>query len=234
MTRLIVNADDFGLSAGVNAGIVTGHLDGIVTSTTLMVRRPAARDAARVAADLPRLGVGLHLDLGEWRFDGTDWQTTCWRVDLDDAAAVRREIDEQVELFLELVGHAPTHLDSHQHVHRAGQLVSAAVETAAARLGVPIRDSAGAPRFDGSFYGQDEAGRPYPELVSVDALVRIVAQLPADTTTEVSCHPAAALDFDAAYAGERLRELEVLCDPRVREALRAHDISLIHYGDLAS
>src|SRR4051794_39741974 len=69
---LIVNADDFGQSRGVNAGIVEAHERGVVTSASLMVRWPAAAEAAACARSHPRLAVGLHLDLGEWECrDGT-------------------------------------------------------------------------------------------------------------------------------------------------------------------
>ena len=60
MRRLIVNADDFGLSEGVDHGIVDAFSNGIVTSTSLMVRRPAARHAAELARLHTRLSVGLH------------------------------------------------------------------------------------------------------------------------------------------------------------------------------
>jgi hypothetical protein len=59
--RLTVNADDFGLSEGVNRGIVRG----IVTSTSLMVRGTAGPQASALARELPELSVGLHLDLAE-------------------------------------------------------------------------------------------------------------------------------------------------------------------------
>jgi predicted glycoside hydrolase/deacetylase ChbG (UPF0249 family) len=57
---LIVNGDDFGLSAGVNEGIIEAHASGILTSTSLMVRAPAAEQAAHAARDHPELSVGLH------------------------------------------------------------------------------------------------------------------------------------------------------------------------------
>jgi chitin disaccharide deacetylase len=63
---LIVNADDFGLSEGVNRGIIEAAEKGIVTSASLMVRQPAAAAAAAYARKLDRISVGLHLDLGEW------------------------------------------------------------------------------------------------------------------------------------------------------------------------
>src|SRR5260370_7598521 len=63
---LIVNADDFGQSFGVNQGIMEAHERGIVTSASLMVRWPAAREAAAYAKKHPRLSLGLHFDYGEW------------------------------------------------------------------------------------------------------------------------------------------------------------------------
>ena len=61
---VIVNADDFGRSRGVNRGIVEAHERGIVTSASLMVRWAAAADAAAYARMRPELSVGLHVDLG--------------------------------------------------------------------------------------------------------------------------------------------------------------------------
>ncbi len=61
--RLIVNADDFGRSRAVNEAVIRAHREGILTSASLMVNEPAAREAAALARDNPRLGVGLHLTL---------------------------------------------------------------------------------------------------------------------------------------------------------------------------
>ena len=85
---LIVNADDFGMSAGINRGIAEAHERGIVTSTSLMVRWPAAKDAAVYARARPALGVGLHLDLGEWMYRDGQWFALYRVVAEDDAAAV--------------------------------------------------------------------------------------------------------------------------------------------------
>ena len=70
---LIVNADDFGRSRGVNRGVIRAHEEGIVTSATLMVRWPDAREAADYARDRT-LSVGLHLDLGEWIYQDGEWR----------------------------------------------------------------------------------------------------------------------------------------------------------------
>src|SRR3989442_12181882 len=61
--RLIVNADDFGRSAGVDRGILRAHREGIVTSTTFMANAPRADEAAALARATPTLDVGVHLVL---------------------------------------------------------------------------------------------------------------------------------------------------------------------------
>lgn len=61
--RLIVNADDFGISESANRAIVRAHREGILTSASLMVAGDAAEDALRIARENPGLGVGLHLVL---------------------------------------------------------------------------------------------------------------------------------------------------------------------------
>src|SRR5712692_6069973 len=70
---LIVNADDFGQSPGVNRGIVEAHDRGIVTSASLMVRWPAAAQAAVYSRKHPELGLGIHFDFGEWACRRGSW-----------------------------------------------------------------------------------------------------------------------------------------------------------------
>src|SRR4030066_295788 len=62
---LIVNADDFGMSEEISDGIITAHLEGIVTSTSLMVNMPDAKRAVRLAQQTPSLDVGMHLNMTE-------------------------------------------------------------------------------------------------------------------------------------------------------------------------
>ncbi len=65
LKRLIVNADDFGMTAGVNRAILEAHHNGILTSTTLMVTGNAADEAMRLAAAAKTLDVGCHVVLLE-------------------------------------------------------------------------------------------------------------------------------------------------------------------------
>jgi chitin disaccharide deacetylase len=61
--RLIINADDYGLSRGITDGILLTHQKGILTSTSLMVNQPATEYAIARAAEAPELGIGIHLNL---------------------------------------------------------------------------------------------------------------------------------------------------------------------------
>src|SRR5215469_1414329 len=94
--HLIVNADDFGQSRGVNRGIITAHEHGIVTSASLMVRWPAAAEAAAYARSHPALSLGLHFDLGEWICRNGTWLPLYEVVPGGDAAAVVSEIGRQL------------------------------------------------------------------------------------------------------------------------------------------
>jgi len=63
MKRIIINADDFGLSRSVNEGIIKAHRDGVLTSATLMANTPGFDQAVALAKENPGLGVGLHLNI---------------------------------------------------------------------------------------------------------------------------------------------------------------------------
>ena len=63
MKQLILNADDFGMTRGVNEGIIRAHRDGVLTSATLMANGAEFDDAVSRAKSNPKLGVGCHLSL---------------------------------------------------------------------------------------------------------------------------------------------------------------------------
>jgi chitin disaccharide deacetylase len=216
---LIVNADDFGRSSGVNQGIAMAHEKGIVTSASIMVRRPAAEEAAAYARQHPQLSVGLHVDLGEWVYRDGGWETV-----EEVTGPVAEEVHRQLADFLTLVGHRPTHLDSHQHVHRQGE-AGALVAGVARDLAVPLRAYDHRIRFCGDFYGQTAKGEPLPDAIKVEALVDLLAALP-EGATELGCHPGIKTDDDLPYGRERSVEVQTLCDPRVRAALATNGIKL--------
>lgn len=224
---LIVNADDFGQSAGVNRGVIEAHERGVVTSATLMVRWPAAAEAAQYARRQPGLGIGLHLDLGEWAYRDSEWVRLYQVVDESDTQAVTEEVARQLDAFERMAGRCPTHLDSHQHAHRKEPASSVVLE-AAKRLGIPVREYS--VPYHGGFYGQDERGVSYPAGVTVESFIAILAGL-GPGFTEIGCHPAVACDLDTMYRSERLLELATLCDARVRRAADEMGIEFKSFAD---
>lgn len=229
---LIVNADDLGYTPATNAGIFLAHREGVVTSASLMVDRPAAAEAVR-EADLIGFGdLGLHLDLGEWVWRSGSWEALYEIVDLRDTAAVVAECERQLARFLQLTGRNPTHVDSHQHVHLREPAMSAATSIAA-RLGVPLRHRCEAIRYEGGFYGQSGRGEPAPEHLTTARILGILEASPADTV-ELGCHPGLDPSLETMYCRERLREVEVLCCPDLRAGIRRLGFALGRFTDVAS
>jgi predicted glycoside hydrolase/deacetylase ChbG (UPF0249 family) len=212
---LIVTADDFGISGGVNRGIVQANGEGILTSTSLMVNRPAAEEAADLARQCPALSVGLHLELAP-----------------GGAPDVPTELDRQLSRFTALVGAPPTHVDSHHDVHKNPRVLPH-VRAWARNIGVPLRGSSHV-RHLSKFYGQ-WGGETHLEQVSVDGLLRLLDAELGPGVTELTCH-AGYVDegLTSSYSVEREAELRTLCDPRVRPALAEREIRLVGFRDLSA
>jgi len=72
---------------------------------------------------------------------------------------------------------------------------------------------------------------PLPGAITVEALMEVIEMLSAGVT-ELACQPAAELDHDSDYGEERIREVEMLCDPRVRAAIDRCGVDLRAFADL--
>lgn len=227
--RVIVNADDFGQSTGVNAGIIRSFESGILTSASLMVRWPEAVAAAAYGRTHARLSVGLHLDLGEWVYEQGEWRERYAVVPQDDPAAVEREVRRQLERFRDLMGADPTHVDSHQHVHRSPPVDSLLRDIGAA-LGVPVRHQSPRIRYEGTFYGMGSKGEALPDGISVEGLTTLLRSLPPGVT-EIGCHPGVGNDSGGMYVSERAIEVATLCSPRIRAVLESEAIALVSFHD---
>src|SRR6266516_1056844 len=219
MKYLIVNADDFGASRGINRGILEAHQRGILTSTSLLVNTAWSREAAELSRSAPEMSIGLHADL---------------RNELKETAAdpgrrLRDELEKQFSRFEELMGRPPTHLDSHHNLHRDPKALPAFLDLAG-KHGLPLREHSPV-RYFSKFYGQ--WGREtHLEQISVENLTRMLETEIEDGITELSCHPGyVEASYPTGYGVEREAELRTLCDPVIREVLAARSIQLISYHE---
>ncbi len=130
MRRLIINADDFGLTPGVNRAIVEGHAHGVITSASLMANGPAFEEAAQLARSLPRLSVGCHVvlvDASPLLANSTSKSNTPFSNTLGVFAyrAMTKRLDQrQLEAQataqirkLQSAGISVSHCDTHKHAH---------------------------------------------------------------------------------------------------------------------
>lgn len=251
--KLIVNADDFGYSESVSAGILRAHRDGVVTATTLMTNAPHTDAAAKLARVTPSLDVGVHLVLS---FDRPLADVARLRslVDRDGKffrpkALMSREIDREEALIeyraqyaraRELLGREPTHLDSHHWVHDHPALEWAIGELAR-ETGAAARIHSDEQRNRLRARGvrtPDHFAREfqYEGKVGVAQLLALLERLAKRSgVTELMCHPGEAdeaLVKRSGYARERPTELSTLTDPRVRAAVSDLHITLATFADV--
>jgi len=257
--RLIVTADDFGLTDGVNRAVVRAHQEGVVTSASLMVNSPAFESAVELARQNPNLDIGLHLNLTNKPF-----ALVLRPHQLDLEREVRTQIEKAVGTGLDI-----THLDGHKHVHVIPAVLKV-IRAVAPEYGIhairtmntrsagimsllrrnpeargPIiqqlifaRGARLAWRFclpnamagPDRFYGIAETG-----FLDLEAFRNIIQDL-AVGVHEVMCHPG-YLDADLRHQPTRLltqreRELEMLTSQEIRDLIRSSGIELISYKNL--
>lgn len=185
MKNLVLNADDFGLTLGVNEGIIRAHREGILTSTTLMANAPAFEDAVRRAHENSSLGVGVHLVLiggppvasraevaSLLDSEGQLPQSLPNFVARVTSGAIRQEhIEKELHAQIEKVraaGISPTHVDSHKHTHAHPRVMEAVGRVAQScgisRIRKPVEDLR-----DSWNSTRDQRGASMPQLAAAAA-----------------------------------------------------------------
>ena len=244
--RLIVNADDFGLTPGVSAGILAAHRHGIVTSTTLLATVKIEPEALAALQD-SGLGVGLHTNLTLGRpltgarslvdSNGAfvrDARRAAARAEPGDVEA---EVQAQVDRFVDLLKRPPTHLDSHHHVGLYAP-VAAVVLATARRLGVPVRSQNAEARARAASAGlrtpEHFFGESGPDAYwTLARTLRHLRALPPGVS-EFMTHPGRcddALSY-SRYGRQRETELIGLGTPAARAAAAGLHITLCHFGNV--
>lgn len=252
MKRLIINADDFGFTRDVNAGIVHAHREGVLTATTLMANGDAFDDAVRLAFETPGLDIGCHLVLvkGTSLLTGRPLPESPRHLLISLAAG---QVDVYGEFRLQIqklrdAGLRITHLDSHKHTHIVPSVFRTVIRLAHefeipyVRLPIDrtVPVAGGICGFADRYYRRFARGANV-QMTDHFLGFRLTGSLTektfsaalqkvADGTTEFMCHPG-FLEADLKTARTRLkesrvRELEALTSPHIRELMAAESIHL--------
>ncbi|QHZ48785.1 chitin disaccharide deacetylase [Bacillus sp. NSP9.1] len=245
MKKLIINADDFGYSRGVNYGIIDAHKLGILTSATLMTNMPGAGHAARLARESPELGVGVHLVLtcgrpllpghrtivdARGNFRDLAFYQGAYTIDADE---VYDEWKAQIEKCLAF-GLEPDHLDSHHHINRYPQ-ISEVFLALAKEYRLPVRHNIETDALREKNVNTTDFFATVLETALKDDEA-IAGLFQHHDTVEVMTHPA-YLDKEllagSSYTYPRVDELEFLIDPDVVLRLRTlADVQLVPFRNL--
>jgi hopanoid biosynthesis associated protein HpnK len=185
--RLIVTADDFGMSPEINEAVELAHREGILTCASLVVAGRAAEDAIRRARRMPGLGVGLHLALldapamapGPSGIAPGGSELGASPVAMGIAimfpgkarAAARREIEAQLEAYRKS-GLELAHLDGHWHFHQHPGVLAMALELAGPLGLKAVRVPYESPGFYSDITGGRIAPWRLPQAAGLYALAR--------------------------------------------------------------
>lgn len=234
--KLIVNADDFGLTRGVNYGIVDAHELGIVNSTTMLTNMPGTEHAFQLMERYPGLRVGVHLTLScgkalgegyriltdsEGNFKLTNQYRETNPVEMDVYEA-EKEWELQINEFYRR-GFKPSHLDSHHHIHTWEPLLPI-IQKLSEKYDLPVRGGFSSHPSGVKLYSDIFDAGFYSDQVGEDYFTRLFEKYGAqDYSVEVMCHPAYAdslLPEFTSYSSKRLEEFKVLTTVKIPENIK--------------
>lgn len=246
--KLIINADDFGISKAINLGIIEGFKNGVVTSTSLMCNMESAKHAVNLAKENPKLGVGIHLVLTAGRPISQDVKTLVdengqflkydqliknKNIDIND---IEKEFRCQFNKFFSF-GIMPTHIDTHHHIHSTDKVFNI-VYKLAKEYALPVRyiETIGKEKykdikttsiFINNFYDYS--------MINSETLKKLCEDNLNIESLEVMCHPG-YIDFDiinsSSYVNQRAVELNTLIQKDVIEFINDRNINLVTYRDI--
>ena len=251
MQKLIINADDFGVSKAVNAGILQAHENNIVTSTCIMSNGKQFDDAINKLPQSLDLGIHLNLSWGKALTTGKKLDKhTQYKllIKKGNKSFIERELRAQIGKVLDL-GIKPSHLNSHQHIHAFSPVKEITIKLAKEyninKIRWPKENSKGFAanlhyvkqkliKFNLSkcpltttdnFFGLIYSG--YPSMKA------FLSYLNFKGTAEIMCHPAQeSLSYRNKFEQSRPKELKILCSEQFSNAIKERDIKLITFKDL--
>lgn len=238
--NLIVNADDFGISKGVNYGIYDSHLHGIVTSTSMMITMPEVQHAIELSEKVPSLKIGLHLNitLGKPLTEckslikpNGNFYKPLENPNQDDFCEeeIYQEFLAQYLMFVKQLGKKPTHVDSHLYAHQKYEKAKSAVIRLAKEKDIPVRalDIEGYRPTKFLDFFKYKSG---DDLFAIfkDNLPNIMEH----EICELMVHPGYIDDFlleSSTYNLPRAEEIDVLTSTRLKQLIKDNNINLVNF-----
>lgn len=238
MERIIINADDFGLSKGVNEGILYCYRNGIVNSSSIMVTYDSFIEAVEIIKEHKLNNIGLHCNLTEGKSllnshktitDATgnffrnihDRENVCLN-------EVRAEIEAQYNKALN-AGIKLNHIDTHHHVHMSDSLRNVFIDFSN-KYRLPLRKMKNTyinPKkiikfykdvSEVEFYTSSFVTQFYGEDATEDRLLKILSRYKRKNV-EIMCHPGFLDDDNGEYNKQRVNELIVLTSEKLRKII---------------
>jgi|SRR5690625_859062 len=250
MSTLIINADDFGYSTGINYGIIHAFQRGILSSTTMMANMPGFDEGVTLAKENPTLGIGIHLTLTAGRplrqdvkslvdeagnFHELAFYEKKFEIDTED---LYKEWKAQIEKVIQS-GLSPTHLDSHHHVNTIPLITDVFTELAR-EYQLPVRNNFSVPEdipTTNRFITTLDTIGGVREIWKAMQIRNIIEDCKTFGIVEAMCHPG-YVDHTLVQ-GSSLREYRAVMVAELQrqdyaEILEANDITLGTYDDLAN
>lgn len=226
--RLIVNADDFGLTRGVSEGIVFAHRNGIVTATTILADAPAFDHAVELLRATPSLDLGVHLVL--WP-DGMSFFPFLGRVMKWPSARIEREFSRQVEKVL-AAGLKISHLDTHKHTHLYPNVMRAVVAVARKYKVRWVRRAATARGIrKHGLYTADHFRTDRPDRRRLRNAIRGLSSGLTEWMTHCGYYDADLERVATRLKRQRQKELEALTAPEARAFLAEYGVKLTSFAE---
>ncbi|AWH78580.1 chitin disaccharide deacetylase [Clostridioides difficile] len=243
MTKIIINADDFGYCEAVNYGIISAHNNGIVRSTSMMANMPGVEHGVGLLKENKTLNCGVHMTLSCGRPLLSNLKTIVDK----DGFFIRRITDEIIEkmdcdeIYRELcaqidrvkgLGIDISHLDSHHHIHTLVSL-KPVIEKIVIKYNLPIR---------GGFEYNLEYSKVVPlidsfykENVSEEYFIKNIDEIMKYDVVDIMSHPAFLDDYilnSTSYAIDRTKEHKILTSKKVKEFLEKNGLVISSYRDV--
>ncbi|EQJ95400.1 ydjC-like family protein [Clostridioides difficile P51] len=243
MTKIIINADDFGYCEAVNYGIISAHNNGIVRSTSMMANMPGVEHGVGLLKENKTLNCGVHMTLSCGRPLLSNLKTIVDK----DGFFIRRITDEIIEkmdcdeIYRELcaqidrvkgLGIDISHLDSHHHIHTLVSL-KPVIEKIVTKYNLPIR---------GGFEYNLEYSKVVPlidsfykENVSEEYFIKNIDEIMKYDVVDIMSHPAFLDDYilnSTSYAIDRTKDHKILTSKKVKEFLEKNGLVISSYRDI--